>query len=720
MASSDVYHYDRETILQEHESFLNLTRGSMVTSPSVPSIELQIRTFFELNAFEAMKICDLTPGGNCQNKIIYSTQISEIATAESLYYFIIEDEFGNACRVSVSTNVNSVPLVLGVRLGFLNPMFNIAIDRRSSLTVRNPLDICLLKFEPISIPKSIHHFPQTFLNPNKVPPSSKSDAAESEISIPNLAEDTSDKIQPYDDGTNLSQIGNKLFKEGRYLQAIIQYTRAIEANANDAVFYSNRALCYTKINELDNALTDFEQANNLDPECFKYQYLVSLTWARLGNHRLCVELLKKIKPKDNSDSQIVERKLKEEMLFVKNIEGCFDFAKMQNNFINHIPNNIGDFVGAIQILSSPKHGRGVFTTRDVRKGENLCVVKASAFLDKNVGNCGCDSCRKGMVTFITVEKSLHKEIVESSARSKLIIVRTTALIDIKSNPEVNINLYTGCGYEFVKNFDTAQYPMDELFSMVSKKLIIDFYPFYPQTPFPSLQMGTDPLAIFFNGIWLLPSFLNHSCIPNAVKIYIGDICIVRAIADIPLGEEVLISYLPLPLFPNVQERSGILGFQCDCKLCELEKIDHVKQVNLEIMRLLVYLGSFTRIPPCIAFPMKKANKVAKISREDWCNVKSKLMKLAEQLKVHCIEREKFFPTCLQTTFLDLLMLRTCESDALELFQESEAYYSLLNPDTYVRFWYLWSGCISANSTLVPPTRLQYVEKNWQETNRLFT
>ena len=47
----------------------------------------------------------------------------------------------------------------------------------------------------------------------------------------------------------------------------------------------------------------------------------------------------------------------------------------------------------------------------------------------------------------------------------------------------------------------------------------------------------------FFGVWLLPSFINHSCIPNASRINTGrDIMRVHATKDIDPGEEITIPY----------------------------------------------------------------------------------------------------------------------------------------------------------------------------------
>jgi len=50
------------------------------------------------------------------------------------------------------------------------------------------------------------------------------------------------------------------------------------------------------------------------------------------------------------------------------------------------------------------------------------------------------------------------------------------------------------------------------------------------------------------GLWLLPSFVNHSCCPNARRLHVGDYLIVHASRDLKAGEEITFAYLD-PLSP---------------------------------------------------------------------------------------------------------------------------------------------------------------------------
>lgn len=53
--------------------------------------------------------------------------------------------------------------------------------------------------------------------------------------------------------------GNEFFKEGKYEEAIEQYTKAIEANNKEPSFYSNRSGAYFNLNKYEEALNDAEQ-----------------------------------------------------------------------------------------------------------------------------------------------------------------------------------------------------------------------------------------------------------------------------------------------------------------------------------------------------------------------------------------------------------------------------------------------------------------------------
>ena len=60
--------------------------------------------------------------------------------------------------------------------------------------------------------------------------------------------------------------GNVQFKGGDFAGAVKSYTESIKRDPNDPRGYNNRALCYTKLAALPEALKDVEEAIKVDPK----------------------------------------------------------------------------------------------------------------------------------------------------------------------------------------------------------------------------------------------------------------------------------------------------------------------------------------------------------------------------------------------------------------------------------------------------------------------
>ncbi|KAG2500621.1 hypothetical protein HYH03_001388 [Edaphochlamys debaryana] len=73
------------------------------------------------------------------------------------------------------------------------------------------------------------------------------------------------------------------------------------------------------------------------------------------------------------------------------------------------------------------------------------------------------------------------------------------------------------------------------------------------------------------GIWSLASYINHACIANAHRYFIGDFIFIRATTNIPASTEVTMPYIDA-LSP-AHDRARTLakyGFACACELCTEE------------------------------------------------------------------------------------------------------------------------------------------------------
>ena len=87
----------------------------------------------------------------------------------------------------------------------------------------------------------------------------------------------------------------KLFKEERYLEAIMKYTSAIQLRDGVSEYISNRAMCYFNMEYFEIALSDFQKAFSITPNSVRYQYWIALTWSKIGNHKVSLDILTKIK-----------------------------------------------------------------------------------------------------------------------------------------------------------------------------------------------------------------------------------------------------------------------------------------------------------------------------------------------------------------------------------------------------------------------------------------
>jgi len=71
------------------------------------------------------------------------------------------------------------------------------------------------------------------------------------------------------------------------------------------------------------------------------------------------------------------------------------------------------------------------------------------------------------------------------------------------------------------------------------------------------------------GIWLKASYINHSCLSNVRRSFIGDLQLIRATRDIPPDTELTFWYR-IPNDENFEETQEGLknwGFECDCLIC---------------------------------------------------------------------------------------------------------------------------------------------------------
>lgn len=116
---------------------------------------------------------------------------------------------------------------------------------------------------------------------------------------------------------NLKNKGNDLMKGDKFAEAVQCYTRAIEIDSHNAIYYCNRAAAYSKLNNHPAAIVDCDRAIKIDCTYSKAYGRKGLAHASLGQHReakICYEKAAKLDPTNESyinNLHIAEEKLKE-------------------------------------------------------------------------------------------------------------------------------------------------------------------------------------------------------------------------------------------------------------------------------------------------------------------------------------------------------------------------------------------------------------------------
>lgn len=91
----------------------------------------------------------------------------------------------------------------------------------------------------------------------------------------------------------LKEQGNRLFLNRKYLEAAACYSRAITHSPSVPAYYTNRALCYVKLQQYDKALSDCRHALELDGQSVKAHFFMGQCHLEMENYDEAIGNLQK-------------------------------------------------------------------------------------------------------------------------------------------------------------------------------------------------------------------------------------------------------------------------------------------------------------------------------------------------------------------------------------------------------------------------------------------
>ena len=77
--------------------------------------------------------------------------------------------------------------------------------------------------------------------------------------------------------------GHTLLACGRPAEAVIAFTKAVEAGVEDPFVYNNRGMAYFALNQIDQAIRDYTEASRLRPADPAIRYNRGVAYSRRGD-----------------------------------------------------------------------------------------------------------------------------------------------------------------------------------------------------------------------------------------------------------------------------------------------------------------------------------------------------------------------------------------------------------------------------------------------------
>lgn len=225
--------------------------------------------------------------------------------------------------------------------------------------------------------------------------------------------------------------------------------------------------------------------------------------------------------------------------------GEYDFPAM---FAQLSPRSVhldrGSFLRNTRVAASPLHGSGLFATRDIKAGEIVFVEKATLMPNQYDPARGSAALYALMVRQLCDNPSLAGSVLSMHPGAYERSGLEGTLVD--GVPIVDIFLVEG-----IRTKNSFSAPRSTL-----------------EDTSPGMRDHRHA-----KGLWTHASRMNHSCVANTMRSFLGDMLISRATRDIREGEELFQQYVPVKSLVDLRNRQlrDSWGFECTCALCTGER-----------------------------------------------------------------------------------------------------------------------------------------------------
>ncbi|KAH7239627.1 hypothetical protein MRS44_015135 [Fusarium solani] len=359
------------------------------------------------------------------------------------------------------------------------------------------------------------------------------------------------------------EMGNTALKKKSFARAHAYYTEGLyqSDDATDTLIkdlYRNRSHVNLLLKRFDEARTDATCSltdgadKALDAKAYDRAGLAAYSLGDFDCAKYFFEQQEKLQP--DSHAKLNVRRIKARLQ--EQSTGTYEMARIVRSLSKDQGRpDVASFYGDTEVKASPGAGRGLFATRDIELNEIIMCEKAFcvvwSYEPEAFSSLTCDT--RDDAEIRVFPSGLHKVVVEKLLNNPSQIER---VLDLFGD-------YSGLGKKLVEVDNEPVVDTFQIHDIIQRNAFG-----------PGQQTEDEDISNASTGLWIRASYMNHSCIPNAKKDYIGDLMIVRATRRIVAGEEILQSYDESTDY-DVRRASlqRTWGFRCKCGLCLAEEAD---------------------------------------------------------------------------------------------------------------------------------------------------
>ncbi|KAI0160748.1 TPR domain protein [Xylariaceae sp. FL1272] len=553
LLSTTVAAYERARRHQGHTPNLpprqDVIDGFLATRMIWPAMPLPLRNITVTNIFppyppSVRSIADLTPMPLLQMRVFerhpgkkVTVRVLTPPLTVGTISAIVEDENGNVVRLELC-HQPKLPLIGAEDILCPNtvllvkePFFMLDMDRQYVLRVDHVTDVIWLQ-DPRQVPqKWQNHCPK-----------------------------------PVDSATARAK-GNAAVKEGQWAKAARLYTQAIcaaQTAKEKQQACLNRSLAYLRLGFPERALEDAVAGHGGEQYSEKASFRQARALYALRRFEECLATWSAFTTMFPQNEEAHTELQKTEQRIKEQLTGEYDFASMCRQAISTSPPIIdcATYQGPVAVKETDSCGKGLFLTKAVKAGELLLCEKAFAYsyADEHdpVG-------RRNLSVFMQVQPN----VVTWDGQAHLVTQVVQKLKQCPQTSEVFKALYHE-DYRTGPMFDADGQPVVDTF-LVEKIVSLNHFP-APRTSHGATTFCPHDCCktCSTSGIWLVASRINHSCLGNCYRSFLGDVQIVRATEDLPAGTELRFAYhppAPRVTYEETQKALSRWEFTCNCQWC---------------------------------------------------------------------------------------------------------------------------------------------------------